>query len=63
MDDGFGFDILSEQRCFWGCKSYMYKIERRDIVVPYVTTYAVPLRTRAHAYTIEQIIFAKNVYR
>ena len=28
------------------------KIWREDIVVPYVTTYAVPLRTRAHAYTI-----------
>ena len=25
---------------------------RKYIVVPYVTTYAIPLRTRAHAYTI-----------
>lgn len=20
MDDGSGFDVVSEQRCFWGCK-------------------------------------------
>ena len=55
------FDSIFYQYSVVGEDTYsMYtKIWREDIVVPYVTTYAVPLRTRAYAYTIEQIIFAK----
>ena len=55
----FCYYILLAQRCWWCSKLYRSDIWREDIVVPYVTTYAVPLRTRAYAYTIEQIIFAK----
>ena len=47
------------QSCWYKYIFYIHKNGREDIVVPYVTTYAVPLRTRAYAYTIEQIIFAK----
>ena len=48
------FDSIFYQYSVVGEDTYsMYtKIWREDIVVPYVTTYAVPLRTRAHAYTI-----------
>ena len=35
---------------------------RKGIVVPYVTTYAVPLRMRTHAYTIEQIIYLLKMF-
>ena len=41
---GFWFDILCNQRCWWGCKLHGRDIWREDIVVPYVTTYAVTLR-------------------
>ena len=42
----FGFDIIYTHRCWWGCKLHGRDIWREDIVVPYVTTYAVTLRRR-----------------
>ena len=42
----FGFEILLAQRRWWGCKLHGRDIWREDIVVPYVTTYAVTLRLR-----------------
>ena len=48
----FWGDILYTQRCCWGCKLHNRHILQEDIVVPYVTTYAIPLRMSSHAYTI-----------
>ena len=42
-----------------GVQMHKRHIWREDIVVPYVTTYAVPLRTRTYAYTI---VKTKNLY-
>ena len=41
---GFWGDVVLAQRCWWGCKLHSRDIWREDIVVPYVTTYAVTLQ-------------------
>ena len=59
---GFGFEILLAHRCWWGCKLHGRDIWREDIVVPYVTTYAVTLRMRLQRHTINDFIGAESIY-
>jgi len=57
----FGFDIIWGQHCclvstFADCHNW-----REDIVVPFVTTYAVPLRMRTYDCTIGKLIVTENI--
>ena len=57
---GFLGDILLAQRYWWGCKLYGCNIWREDIVVPYVTTYAVALQMRLRMYVMGKYIGEGN---
>ena len=56
-------NFIGTQRCWCGCKLHGRDIWREDIVVPYVTTYAVTLRMRLQSHTINDFFGVRNICR